>query len=171
MVIIWPAALSINLTSYAGLEGVRLKFVVVNGSGNNLYLDNVQISGNPTTAPTAAFGSLTEFCALDSLQFLDQSYGSPTAWQWRFTGPDTLSASARDPKLWFTKPGQYEVSLAITNNIGQDTITKSNYLTVNPADSARIWFNFSNDSICPGGKINAHSGRGQCRFTGRDCLV
>ena len=47
---------TINLQSYAGKNGVQIKFVTVNGYGNNLYIDNVSVTGKdvPPTPPANA---------------------------------------------------------------------------------------------------------------------
>ncbi len=126
---------TLDLTAYSGSEGVRLKFVGVNANGNDLYLDNISVSGNPTSAPVAAFNSQSWVCALDPVDFIDQSYNSPTSWQWSFTGPEVLSSSVRNPQITFSKAGTYEVKLKVANANGSDSVVKASYITIDPADS------------------------------------
>ncbi|MDB3991782.1 hypothetical protein N9443_01610, partial [Schleiferiaceae bacterium] len=45
---------TIDLQSYAGKNGVQIKFVTVNGYGNNLYIDNVSVTGKDVPPPPPA---------------------------------------------------------------------------------------------------------------------
>jgi hypothetical protein len=51
----WQRELLVNLSAYAGQSGIRLAFVFINGNGNNIYLDNIQIfvSEDPIFADVA----------------------------------------------------------------------------------------------------------------------
>ncbi len=41
---------SVSLDNYSGISGVQIKFVSVNGYGNNFYLDNISVTGIPNCA-------------------------------------------------------------------------------------------------------------------------
>ncbi len=138
----------LNLSTYAGMEGVRLMFVAVNKSGNNLYIDNVRLEGNPIVSPSPGFSARTAACAMDTVTFRDQSYGSPQSWEWDFSGPVNFTSLDRNPKIQFTTPGTYTVKLKTTNGIGVDSISKPSYITINPADSVNINLNYSGVFTC-----------------------
>lgn len=140
--------LDVNLAAFAGQEGVRIKFVAVNNGGNDIYLDNVVVEGNPTSAPAPDFSSSQSTCALDTVLFNDQTYGSATSWQWTFTGPVTFTSTDQNPKIRFTQAGTYAVKLKATNAVGSDSITKLNYISVLPADSVSISLDYSGAFIC-----------------------
>lgn len=143
-----PACPDVNLAAYAGQVGVRLKFVAVSQGGNDLYLDNVQISGNPTSVPAVDFSSVRTACALDTVTFNDLTNGSATQWQWTISGPVTINASVQNPEIAFTQAGTYTVKLKAFNSIGSDSLTKTSYLTVTPADSVSIQLDYAGAFYC-----------------------
>ncbi|MGB0312074.1 MAG: PKD domain-containing protein, partial [Schleiferiaceae bacterium] len=73
---------TIDLDAYSGMSGIRVKFVAVNGYGNNTFLDNINISGQAQVAPVAAFGGDTAACTGKSVTFYDYSAPAPTARLW-----------------------------------------------------------------------------------------
>lgn len=138
----------LNLSTYAGMEGVRIRFVAVNSGGNNIYLDNISLEGNPNAAPVADFNSVPIACAADPVTFNDQTYGSPQTWNWSFTGPASFNASTRNPIVNFPSAGVYTVKLVVTNAVGSDSITKSSQITINPADSVSLSLNYNGNLVC-----------------------
>ncbi len=138
----------INLSAFAEMEGVRVKFEAINNGGNHLYLENVKLEGNPTISPSPAFASLKKACALDTVGFSDQTYGSPKSWDWSFDGPANLTSQDRNPSISFPKPGTYSVKLKVSNNNGADSLTKASYITINPADSVQIDLDYNGSFVC-----------------------
>jgi PKD repeat protein len=63
-----------------------------------------------------------------TVQFTDQSTGTPTKWLWSF-GDRTFSTQ-QDPSHTYTKAGKYTVSLTVMNADGGDTETKYGLITV-----------------------------------------
>ncbi len=99
----------------------------------NFYVaDTVQCSGQPT-------------------QFFDQSSNCPTDWLWTFS-PNTVSFSdstdehSQNPEVLFNASGFYSVTLSVSNNAGQSSLTKENYIFVggNPLPYSE---NFENQSL------------------------
>jgi PKD repeat protein len=82
-----------------------------------------------TTAPAASFTSnyLPTSC-VNPVQFTDQSQNSPTSWLWNFG--DNTTSTLQNPAHQYTASGTYSVSLTATNAYGQNTLTRTNYLTV-----------------------------------------
>ena len=68
-------------------------------------------------------------CAPLVVSFTDQSTGSPTSWQWNL-GNNTTSFLQNPTTTYFT-PGTYTVTLTATNTSGSNTITKTQFITVN----------------------------------------
>jgi len=82
--------------------------------------------------PEAAFqADLTLIPEGNSINFTDQSTGTPTTWTWTFTGgtPATYSGKV-PPPIYYNTAGSYNVSLTVINGDGSDTETKTNYITV-----------------------------------------
>ena len=79
-------------------------------------------------------------CLNSTVIFSDLSYGNPSSWQWTIT-PTTFSyvdgttAASRNPHVKFEKYGTYSVSLTSTNTLGNNTKTKSNYISVNAVNA------------------------------------
>ncbi len=79
--------------------------------------------------PTAAFsGTPVSGDYPLTVQFTDQSSGSPTSWDWSF-GDGGIS-TAQSPGHVYTAAGSYSVTLTVTNADGSDTLTRMDYITV-----------------------------------------
>ena len=90
------------------------------------------------TAPVAAFtANKTSLCPGDSVAFTDQSTNCPNSWSWQVSGPATLVSSLQNPKITFTTPGTYTVTLTASNAGGNNAHTQTSYIVVhpNPTDS------------------------------------
>ncbi|MBW6492029.1 MAG: T9SS type A sorting domain-containing protein [Lentimicrobium sp.] len=84
------------------------------------------------SAPTADFSAsettLTIGCAVN---FTDLSTGVPFDWLWTFEGADTEISTERNPTgITWSAPGDYNVTLAVSNPAGNDTVVKTSYIFV-----------------------------------------
>jgi gliding motility-associated-like protein len=87
--------------------------------------------------PTAGFiASPVTGCAPLAVSFTDQSTGAPTTWQWDL-GNGTQSTQQNPTTTYFT-PGTYTVTLTVSNTGGSNTITKTQYITVNDKPSVNF---------------------------------
>ncbi len=99
-----------------------------------LHLQGFQIdwqcnTGSPT--PVANFSSSTTLvCAGSSVNFYDQSTGSPTSWNWTFNGGTPASSTTQNPVVTYSSPGTYDVVLQVSNASGSDTKTSTGHITV-----------------------------------------
>ena len=75
--------------------------------------------------------SATVICTGTAVTFTDLSTGPPTTWTWSFPG-GTPSAyvGQTPPPVTYATPGTYDVSLTVTNASGNDTETKTGFITV-----------------------------------------
>jgi len=64
-----------------------------------------------------------------TIVFADLSTNVPTSWEWDFGDGD--SSFDRNPQHTYEQEGSYTVSLTVTNDDGEDTETKTEYITVN----------------------------------------
>ncbi|MCT4622725.1 MAG: hypothetical protein N4A46_03810, partial [Schleiferiaceae bacterium] len=104
-----PTCKSISLDSYVGSTGALIKFVGINGNGNNLYLDNINITGVSNVQPTSDFISDTVACMNNTIQFMDISQNYPTSWEWTFTGGRPATSSIQFPNVSYSVAGTYPV--------------------------------------------------------------
>ncbi|UUX91879.1 6-bladed beta-propeller [Methanoplanus endosymbiosus] len=65
-----------------------------------------------------------------TVKFTDLSTGSPVSWNWSFGDGET--STLQNPEHNYTSPGNYTVSLTVTDNAGSDTETKTEYIIVYP---------------------------------------
>ena len=86
--------------------------------------------------PVANFTSdSTTIVEGQSIQFTDTSTVDPlgppiTQWAWTFTGGTPATSNLQNPSVQYDTPGDYEVSLEVTNADGSNTKTVPNYITV-----------------------------------------
>ena len=114
----------------------------------NSVIVNGQVLGESTTAPApppvsppvANFtGSPTTGVFPFTVNFTDTSTGSPTAWLWDFKDDGTATSTLQNPSYTYTSAGTYTVKLTATNAGGSNSVTKTNYITVNiPAPVANF---------------------------------
>ena len=91
-------------------------------------VDTVKVG---TIHPVANFSANpVSACVGQKIQFNDLSTGSPDQWFWSFGDGSTWTS--QNPKFAYTTPGTYSVKLIAYNNGCADSITKSNYIIVNP---------------------------------------
>jgi PKD repeat protein len=100
------------------------------GSLNGVNLHELGVYGSASPrAPEANFrGTPTIGNAPLTVNFTDLSNWTPTSWSWTFG--DSGVSSAQNPSHQYTSTGTYPVSLTATNSSGQDTETKTGYVTV-----------------------------------------
>jgi PKD repeat protein len=128
------SCLEVDLSAYDGVEDLLVRFEAYNASGNNIYIDNVRVSGNCTapvsnpvvaqfTAPTATV------CVGERVQFSNQSENA-TIFNWTFEGGIPANSSDLNPFILYNTPGTYEVNLIASNAQFSDTLQQVAYITV-----------------------------------------
>lgn len=96
----------------------------------------VGIEGTP---PQAQFyASTTNPCQGESVDFTSTTEDNVTAYLWNFPGGQPSSSTAQNPSgILYSTPGTYTVSLTTSNAFGEDTETKTNYITVH---EPTVWY-------------------------------
>lgn len=149
----WSAngAITVNLSAYSGMNNIRIRFEGYNNSSNNLYIDNVNITGTPLKPTANFFASKRTICANEPISFLDSSQNFPTSWNWTFSGANTSNSSDQFPtSIMYSAPGKYQVKLVVSNSTGADSVTKIDYITVLPTPNAPNVRNVKPLSFCAG---------------------
>ncbi len=83
------------------------------------------------TPPLAGFSSdLSEGCAPLTVQFSDESSANTTHWSWTFEGGSPGSSTLQNPLVQYLNPGQYGVTLTVSNAAGDHTFTDTDYIQV-----------------------------------------
>ncbi len=95
--------------------------------------------------PVADFSISKDTSCNGALKFYDESIGGTNSWGWNF-GDGNVSFE-RNPTHKYTSSGNYDVTLRVTNSIGNSFIRKSNAVVVNLPPSPVV----TNDTVCFGG--------------------
>jgi uncharacterized protein (TIGR02145 family) len=66
-----------------------------------------------------------------TVNFTDESTGSPNSWAWSFG--DGTSSTLQNPSHIYTSQGEYTVALTVVGNYGNDTEVEMNYIVVGSA--------------------------------------
>ncbi len=107
--------------------------------------------------PVSAFtGAPAEVCPGQTVNFVDSTLNQPTSTQWIFAGGTPGTATGTPPTVTYNTPGVYSVTLISANQMGADTLIKSNGVTVNPKPV--VTFTSDTVAICTGdtAMITAH---------------
>jgi PKD repeat protein len=147
---------TVNLSAYVGFQNVTVKFQNRNHNGNNLYIDNINITGTTANPPSPSFTmSANSICPGSCVDFTDNTTGLPTSWSWTFTGGSPSSSTVQNPStVCWNAPGTYAVTLQACNANGCSSTSQT--LTVNvPVVSAG-----PDDTICSGGNVVLNAGGG-----------
>lgn len=124
-----------DLSEFDGVDSLRLRFEVYNDAGNNIYLDNINISGictAPVLLPTvAAYAAATAvICEGVPVQFNNQSENA-SQFDWTFNGPEVQTSTADNPVITFNSTGIYSVTLIASNSQFSDTLVSPDVVIVN----------------------------------------
>ncbi len=131
-----PASTMANPSHTYSAEGTYTVVLTATGPcGTSTSSQQVIISSSPVAAFTA---SPTTGCAPLTVQFQDQSSSSVTAWSWSFPGGTPSTSTAENPTVVYSTPGSYNVSLTVSNALGQNTATQTNYIVVGAAATANF---------------------------------
>jgi PKD repeat protein len=116
--------------------------IIYNASGNyNVMLVATNQYGSDTVVkeeyitvggPLADFtADVTNILAGESVTFTDLSINDPTSWSWKFFGGSPGSYMGQDPPpVTYNNPGDYDVKLTVSNDLGNNYITKADYIHV-----------------------------------------
>jgi PKD repeat protein len=83
-----------------------------------------------------------------SVQFTDMTAGVPDTWSWEFTGGQPHFSGQQNPSVTYLTEGVFSVILEVTNDFGQDTETKTGYITVTNTPVPWILFSASENMAC-----------------------
>ena len=66
-----------------------------------------------------------------TVQFTDQSSGNSLSYSWDFNNDGIVDSTQQNPTYTYNTVGTYTVKLTVTNSSGTNSITNTNYITVN----------------------------------------
>jgi PKD repeat protein len=100
-------------------------------ASNDCGDDTMQIVLELSTVPNSFFSySAHNGCAPFEVQFIDLSQNNPTSWEWTFEGGTPATSTDQNPTITYTTPGDYFVSLHVTNSQGSDVLVLDDVINV-----------------------------------------
>lgn len=121
-----------------GTFSVTLMVSNAEGWDSETFTGYITVTG--TTLPQVNFiASDSITCSGTEIVFTDLSSGCPTGWLWAFT-PSTVSyvngtnQNSQNPEVVFNAGGSYNVSLTVTNSVGNNTLVKEGYIHIGGID-------------------------------------
>jgi PKD repeat protein len=110
-----------------------VNLTVTNAAGTNIMIKTnyIIVTVPPPVADFTA--NITSGKAPLAVQFTDASTGVPTMWNWTFGDIGAGNTSiVRNASHTYTKPGIYSVNLTVSNAGGNNSLIKTQYITVTP---------------------------------------
>ena len=127
----------LNPTHTYDTDGIyTVTFTATNECGSITETAEVEVSLTPTE-PTASFTANNVIgCEPFIVDFINQSSDNSESYNWTFEGGTPATSTEINPIVTYSTPGSYSVILVATNEVGQNTSTETNYITVNPLPSS-----------------------------------
>lgn len=118
--------------TYNATGTFNVSLTVSNSEGTDIITKTEYISViEPVYAPVANFSAnLTTINEGSEVSFTDLTTNEPTSWSWSFEGGTPSTSTAQNPKVVYSTPGLYDVTLSVTNEGGSNTKTETSYIQV-----------------------------------------
>ena len=120
-----------DLTEFAG-KTVKLRLTYgpgtddgfnVGGYLGDFYVDGLTVSSMTTIDQIAVKTG-------EEIQFADLTAGTPESWEWTFPGGTPETSTDQNPTVYYTKPGNYDVTLKVKAGDEEDEVTKTAFVSV-----------------------------------------
>jgi PKD repeat protein len=117
-----------NPTHFYTNDGVyTVVLSAINECGTVTFTETVVIVTPPTADFSATFQS---GCAPLVVQFQSNSSASASLYNWSFPGGTPAFSSEQNPLVTYNEDGNYSVYLSVSNTVGNDAETKTNFIQV-----------------------------------------
>ncbi|MEO8087266.1 MAG: PKD domain-containing protein [Bacteroidota bacterium] len=135
-----------------GVYSVTL--VATNASGSDTRTKTNYITVTNCTPVSNFTGNPTTLCEGQTVSFFDASTNTPTSWTWTFPGGTPAASASQNPVVSYATAGVYNVTLQVTNAYGTNTLTKTNYITVNACPPPPVSnFTGTPTTVCVGSNV------------------
>jgi PKD repeat protein len=135
----------------------KVSLIAFNECGADTSIQNVTVIFAPVAGASA--DQLTGCPGLE-VQFTSEASENTESWAWSFPGGSPSASNLENPLVTYDTPGQYDVSLIVSNISGTDTLLLENYLTIQEEPAAAFdmdvsagTVNFQNNSENAGSYI------------------
>lgn len=95
----------------------------------------------------------TGVCLNSSVQFTDDSEGTPSTWKWTFEGGTPATSNAQNPSITYNSSGSFDATLVIDEGLSSERrVTKTDLITV--ANQLVPTITPTKTTICLGESVN-----------------
>ncbi len=109
------------------------------GSLGKYYITGLVTAALPMPLAASLVASDTVICKGASIDFFDQSEGSPSSWTWAFTGGTPATSNVQNPvNIMYANAGTYAVKLTVFDGLTNSSRTYNNYIRVNNLPTLNI---------------------------------
>jgi PKD repeat protein len=85
----------------------------------------------------------------ESIDFTDNTSGTPNTWNWVFEGATPETSSEQNPEnIVYSQEGTFSVTLTVENEYGEDVLEKSEYVTVSSTVLPDVVFSSDKFLVC-----------------------
>ncbi|WP_052279228.1 PKD domain-containing protein [Methanosarcina acetivorans] len=135
--------------TYSVAGNYTTNLTVTNSAGTDFEVKTDYITvlepSTPEPEPVAAFtADVTSGSAPLTVNFTDQSTGSPTSWLWDFG--DGTNSTEQNPVHTYASAGSYTVNLTVENDAGSDFELKTDYIEVSEISGSTVTLYFDPES-------------------------
>jgi PKD repeat protein len=127
---------------YAQGGSYDVVLTAINDCDSVAYSRQIGTGGLPQAAISII--GMTEGCTPFEVLFEDGSQGNISSWEWTFEGGTPSTSTEQNPTVIYNEPGTYDVSLKVTNAVGDNEITRQNVITVHEAADGDFTFVIDN---------------------------
>ncbi len=121
--------------------------------GRGLWESPLRITP-PTANFTADHALVPVGCPVN---FADKTQGVPYAWNWTFEGGTPATSTDANPQgIVWNEPGTYNVTLIVSNSLGNDTLVREDYIEVSSTLLPEVLITSGNHSFCFGETAIVH---------------
>jgi M6 family metalloprotease-like protein len=133
-----------------------------NGTPGGIDIFNISMCGEtisfevnfekePVADLSASHTLITENCIVD---FIDLSVCDVDSWEWTFEGGSPETSNEQFPSdILYENEGSYDVSLTVSNQWGQNTLSYPDFITVSTLALPVVNFSASDTLICTGAVV------------------
>ncbi len=112
------------------------------------YSHEVTVVSNQLMAEFSA--SSTGLCLASGVNYTDMSTGDPVSWDWTFEGGEPSTSTDQNPQnIVYAAPGDYTVTLIVSDGTDTDTTAKTGYIHVYNFPEAA----FTATNLCIGAEV------------------
>lgn len=130
--------------SYSSEGAYVVKLTDSNACGVTIHTQIVVVQN----LPTVSFNSnATNICEQSQIQFNSQTPSTVTTWEWTFEGGTPSVSNLPNPVVQYNQEGDYPVTLLVTNNEGQATLTLMDFIKVKSKPTATFTFEIESNLI------------------------